>query len=193
MSFWEALAFFLAPIAVTYFIVWLIEPEVLRSTDNLRSINFSCPVASQPTQSSQEQRIAEANMPPVNQPKITYSLQMLDEMEGYEFEIALANIYRRLGYTVTRTPRTRDFGGDLILETEYEKIIVQAKRTKKPVSLKAVQEVSGAVGYYQATKGMVVTNSEFRDSAFQLANMNDIELVDRDELHELIEQANQMA
>jgi len=43
-----------------------------------------------------------------------------------------------------------------------------------------------AISMYQAQKGMVITNSYFTPSARDLANVNNIELVDRDDLDELI-------
>ena len=50
------------------------------------------------------------------------------------------------------------------------------------VNLKAVQEVIGAVGHFEADIGIVITNNEFLNSAIKLAKSNDIELWDRAKL-----------
>ena len=52
---------------------------------------------------------------------------------------------------------------------------------------KAVQEVVAAKAIHRCTRGIVVTNNYFTASARQLANANDIELVDRDGLRNLIQ------
>ena len=49
-------------------------------------------------------------------------------------------------------------------------------------NLKAVQEVLGAVGHYNADAGIVITNNTFLNSAKKLAESNDIELWDETKL-----------
>lgn len=62
----------------------------------------------------------------------------VDEMPGREFEEYLRVLFRERGYQVQLTPATGDFGADLILSAKNKKIVVQAKRYKKNVGLKAV-------------------------------------------------------
>jgi len=50
------------------------------------------------------------------------------------------------------------------------------------VGVEAIQQVIGAIKYYDANKGMVVTNSSFTENAYDLANSNGIELWDRKKL-----------
>lgn len=57
------------------------------------------------------------------------------------------------------------------------KYVIQVKFYNNPVGNKAVQEVVGAIGMYKADKGIVVTNSTFTPSAIELAQANNIELV----------------
>lgn len=59
---------------------------------------------------------------------------------------------------------------------------MQCKRYKGKVGISAVQEVLGAKGYYKADKAMVITNSYFTPNAIKLANANDVELWDRNDL-----------
>lgn len=103
----------------------------------------------------------------------------VDEMEGTEFEDFLEVLFRKKGYRVRTTATTGDYGADLILNNH---IVVQAKRYAGSIGVKAVQEVIGAKGFYQADEGMVVTNSYFTPNAVNLAKANHIELWDRERL-----------
>ena len=64
--------------------------------------------------------------------------------------------------------------------------MVQAKRSKNPVGIKAVQEVAGAVRHYKGNKGRVITNNRFTENAYKLAKSNEVELWDRKELIEFL-------
>lgn len=98
---------------------------------------------------------------------------------GYEFEEYVANLYRKLGYTIEEvTKKSGDQGADIIAYKDNNKYVIQVKFYNNPVGNKAVQEVVGAIGMYKANRGIVVTNSNFTPSAVELANANEIELVD---------------
>jgi restriction system protein len=71
---------------------------------------------------------------------------------------------------------------DLILSAKGKKIIVQAKRYKKNVGVKAVQEIASAKSHYKADECWVITNSFFTEHAKKLASSNQVRLVDRKEL-----------
>ncbi len=106
----------------------------------------------------------------------------VDKMGGIEFEKFLLYHFQKLGYTAETTSITGDYGADLILKKDHEKIIVQAKRYKEKVGIKAIQEVVAAVGHYKAIKGYVITNNFFTKPAINLAASNHIELWDREKL-----------
>ncbi len=106
----------------------------------------------------------------------------VDEMSGKEFEKLLSLLFRKTGYEVSLTPDSQDYGADLILYKNGLRIVVQAKRSKNPVSVKAVQEVVSAVRHYKANKAMVITNNRFTDNAFNLAYSNEVQLWDRNKL-----------
>lgn len=73
-------------------------------------------------------------------------------------------------------------GADVIAYKDNLKYVIQVKFYNNPVGNKAVQEVVGAIGMYKADKGVVVTNSTFTKSAIELANANEVELVDGEKL-----------
>ena len=105
----------------------------------------------------------------------------INQLTGVEFENLLLDKFISLGFKVKSTPKTGDYGADLIIENNNgTKIIVQCKRFNSKVNLKAVQEVIGAVGHYSGDIGVVITNSLFFNSAINLAYSHDIELWDGD-------------
>ncbi|MGA2114508.1 MAG: restriction endonuclease [Bryobacteraceae bacterium] len=95
----------------------------------------------------------------------------VDRMTGVEFEGFLCQLFVKMGYSVQTTRASGDQGGDLILTepTGKRRAVVQAKRSSKPVSNRAVQEVLGAMAYYKCPAGIVITNGEFTASALELA------------------------
>lgn len=113
-------------------------------------------------------------------------MQTLDALNGYAFEEACAEIFRRDGYRVEVTQRSRDQGADLILTGKGERIVVQAKRQVSNVGNWAVQEALGAKGFHAASRAMVVTNSFYTKQAHELAVANAVDLMDRHHLAALI-------
>lgn len=106
----------------------------------------------------------------------------VDSMTGDQFERFLKIRYISMGYIVKDTPRTGDFGADLILIKDSKRIVVQAKRYAKTVGIKGVQEVIGAKPHYKADEAWVVTNNYFTKAAEKLAISNNVKLVNRDQL-----------
>lgn len=117
-------------------------------------------------------------------------IQDVDKMGGVEFETFLKYHFQKLGYVAETTSVTGDYGADLILKKDHEKLIVQAKRYQEKVGIKAIQEVVAAVGHYKADKGYVITNSFFTKSAMNLAASNHIELWDREKLITIMTKEN---
>jgi len=109
-------------------------------------------------------------------------IEDIDRMDGKVFEEYLQTAFRHQGYRVLRTPYTGDYGADLILARDGTKTVVQAKRHKRKVGVKAIQEAVAAKGYYGCDAAMVVTNSCFTDQAKTLARRNKVDLWDRDVL-----------
>ncbi|WP_412676090.1 restriction endonuclease [Bacillus paramycoides] len=118
------------------------------------------------------------------------SIDEIDHMNGQQFEEYLSSLYHSFGYKTEVTKGSGDFGADLILEINDEKIIVQAKRYSNKVSIQAVQEIVAAKGYYRANHVWVVTNNYFTEPARKLADANDVLLIDRDLLIKLSAQVN---
>ena len=98
----------------------------------------------------------------------------IDGMTGFEFEEFLAQFFKTCGYIVTKTKTGNDYGADLILERFGERTVVQVKRRKRSIGVKAVQEVTAAKNYYSAHKALVIISSIFTKNAKELAKRNSI-------------------
>lgn len=116
-------------------------------------------------------------------------IEYVDIMEGYVFEQFLKTLFFYLGYDAVVTKKSGDYGADLVLKKDGRKIVVQAKRYGKNVGSKAVQEVVVAKNHYKADEAIVVTNSFFTKQAEEIADENDVSLIDRNELTALIKEA----
>jgi len=106
----------------------------------------------------------------------------IDSMDGKKFEKYLEVLFERLGYKVERTRYIGDYGADLVTQKNGVKTVIQAKRHKNKVGVKAIQEAVAAKGYYNCDKAMVITNSYFTTQAKELAVKNGVDLWDRKDL-----------
>lgn len=113
-------------------------------------------------------------------------IQAVDTMSGTAFEERLADLFGSMGYEVVRTGRTGDFGADLVLEQDGARTVVQAKRYERSVGIEAVQQVIGATRHYDAERAMVVTSASCTPAARALAESNQVVLVERPELVDLL-------
>lgn len=117
-----------------------------------------------------------------NKPK---DLGFTSKMTGKEFELFCAMKFEKEGWKVSPTKDGADQGVDLVIEKSNRKIAIQCKKYGRPVGNKAVQEVKSGMDFYNAQKGVVITNSTFTKSAQELAKATNIQLLHFDETHEL--------
>ena len=122
-----------------------------------------------------------------NKDKISiFNMTQIDSLSGTEFESFLKTLFERLGYEVSLTKKSYDFGADLIAKKKHQISIVQAKCYNRTVGVKAVQEIIGAKNHYRAMDAFVATNNYFSNEAQILASENGIKLLDRDVLTALV-------
>lgn len=115
---------------------------------------------------------------------------IVDKFQGEEFEKFLLAHFLQLGYSGKTTSKTNDYGADLVLQKDRDKVVVQAKRWTSKVGIGAIQEGIGAREYYRADKCIVVTNNYFTKNAEELAKSSNVELWNRDKLIKVMNGAN---
>lgn len=112
------------------------------------------------------------------------SIEDIDIMSGYDFEVFISYLFTKMGYTAYCTKKSGDQGVDVIAEKNGIKYGIQAKCYGGTVGNTAIQEVVTGMAYYSCDKAMVVTNSIFTKAAIDLAASNNVILWDRNILAE---------
>ena len=110
----------------------------------------------------------------------------LGHLSGEEFEEFLAGLYRAQGYTVELTAVTGDYGADLILSKDGQRICVQAKRYAGSVGVAAVQEALSGKAYYQCDTAWVITTGAFTTNALELAAKSGVKMIGRSDIGNLM-------
>lgn len=106
----------------------------------------------------------------------------IDRMDGKTFERFLKVLFTRLGYDVQLTRLVGDYGADLIVARDGKKSLIQAKRSKNNLGVKAIQQAVAAKPIYGVTAAIVVSNAYFTRQAQRLARANKVTLWDRKKL-----------
>lgn len=103
---------------------------------------------------------------------------------GADFERFIIRGLQEAGLVVHDTPTSGDYGADLIFEYRSVRFAGQCKYYADRVGVQAVQEILGALGYYEADCGIVFTNAVFTQQARNLAEANGVLLLDGEALME---------
>lgn len=128
----------------------------------------------------EEERLARADWMAIHK---QLQFDHLAHLTGPEFEQRLAVLFRHQGYSVELTKGSGDQGADLVLSNTTVRIAVQAKRYTARVGNGAIQELLGGMLFYNCSRGIVVTTSDFTRSAKELAaKAPGVELWGRSEL-----------
>jgi hypothetical protein len=88
---------------------------------------------------------------------------------GLAFEQECMNRLNAAGFEVRATPRSGDFGADIIARKDDLSYAIQCKDTSKPVGVKAVQEAIAARTHYRLDFAVVCAVAGFTDAAVELA------------------------
>lgn len=97
--------------------------------------------------------------------------------KGLSLELKVLNLYTSLGYSVSSTPASGDFGIDLIVQSNREKIGIQCKNYTAKVGVDAVMQAHAGAAYYDCSHGTVITTTGFTDAANKMAEKLDVELL----------------
>lgn len=108
-----------------------------------------------------------------------------------EFEDAVAQMFRELGYEVAQTPYSGDQGKDAILEKNRKKYVLECKRyaPDKQIGRRQLQVLFAAMKETNAHGAFFVTTGVYSKLAVEYAREFDIELVDRPKLADMMRSA----
>lgn len=114
------------------------------------------------------------------------------EMDPFEFEHLISNLFEKIGLKTSTTRASRDGGVDVVAFDERPifggKVIIQAKRYRNTVEVSAVRDLYGSMLNEGASKGILVTTSTFGAESRNFAKDKPIELIDGNGLLYLLEQ-----
>lgn len=100
-------------------------------------------------------------------------------MTPEQYEKFIAAYFEKQGYKAEVTPSTNDYGVDIFLEKNSEKIAVQAKmfgNTSRVINRKMVMEFYGAKDYFDCDKGIFVTDGKILANAEEVAEKLGIDI-----------------
>jgi restriction system protein len=116
----------------------------------------------------------------------------LMDLNPFEFENLIANLFDQMGLETKLTRSHRDGGVDVVaFDTRPVlggKVVIQAKRYRYAVGVSAVRDLYGTMINEGANKGLLVTTSGYGPDAFEFAKDKPIELMDGGQLLYLLEQ-----
>jgi HJR/Mrr/RecB family endonuclease len=113
------------------------------------------------------------------------------EMAPEQFENAVAELFRQLGYQVTQTPYSNDRGKDAIARKDGKKYLIECKRyaPENTIGRRDLQILVAAMKEENAEGGFYVNTGRFASTAPAYAAQNQIELYDRANLPALVNSA----
>lgn len=121
----------------------------------------------------------------------------IDKLDPEIFEKYVAKIYEKQGYDVQLTPRSNDYGADVVIYPKNGNpgLILQCKHAENPLKARGpegVMAVLSALGVYKRDQddnfvGIVVTNaSDYTNNAKKAAESNEITLYSRAQIIEWV-------
>lgn len=91
---------------------------------------------------------------------IKHKMNNLQTLDGYQFEVLVANCLDTIGYKTKVTKGSGDYGVDVIAQFKDKKIAIQVKHQKNKVEYKAVQQALSGKKYYSCNEAWVVTSND---------------------------------
>ena len=114
------------------------------------------------------------------------------DLNPFEFENLVNNLFSKIGFEAKLTRSSRDGGIDVVAFDPRPilggKVVVQAKRYKNVVGVESVRDLYGSMMNERAGKGILVTTSHYGTDAYNFAKDKPIELIDGGGLLYLLEQ-----
>lgn len=117
-----------------------------------------------------------------------HTVEDMSLLNGVAFEEFLAEVFRDFGYDVDTTPKSGDYGADLIMAKDGRKAVVQAKQYAGAAGFEAVKEAHFAKDFYKADEAWVVATHGFTPQAVSAAKSTGVRLISGAEIARMIEE-----
>lgn len=109
--------------------------------------------------------------------------ELLYKLSPRGFEVFIAELYKAQGHKVILTKESNDYGRDVIVETDEDKIFIECKRYNKNsgslIGREICQKLLGSMQMFNASKGIICTTGKFHKNAYEVKAMVDnLELMD---------------
>jgi restriction system protein len=150
--------------------------------------NLGANVSRQPDEAQAVKPIVEFDMVDarfVDQSDLVSALSAavnLMDLNPWEFEELVANLFGKMGLESKLTRSSRDGGVDCVAYDSRPvlggKVVIQAKRYRHTVGVSAVRDLYGTMMNEGANKGILVTTSGYGPDAFEFAKDKPIELIE---------------
>lgn len=117
----------------------------------------------------------------------TTKLDYWMNLDGHQFEAAVAAVYRSNGYKAVVSKQSGDGGIDIILEGGGKRIAVQCKAHKSPIGPSVARDLYGTMAHFGFDEGVIVSRSGFTTGVYDfvsnkpisLKNLNDLLLMQK--------------
>jgi restriction system protein len=164
------------------------EIDLARVDKRICLKNLGAQVSRRPDEAQPVKPVVEFNMADVrfvDQSDLASGLSSatnLMDLNPYEFEQLVANLFGQMGLESKLTRSSRDGGVDCVAYDARPvlggKVVIQAKRYRNTVGVSAVRDLFGTMMNEGANKGILVTTSGYGPDAFDFAKDKPIELID---------------
>jgi len=150
--------------------------------------NLGAQVSPRPAEAQAVKPIIEFNMVDkrfVEQDNVLESLESrpnLMDLNPFQFETLVANLFGKMGLETKLTRSSKDGGVDCVAFDPRPvlggKVVIQAKRYRHTVGVSAVRDLYGTMMNEGANKGILVATSGYGPDAFEFCKDKPIELID---------------
>lgn len=114
----------------------------------------------------------------------------INNLDGHAFENLIYNLLIKMGLEVEASKKSNDGGIDITAKSDDPitggLYIIQCKRYSSKVGEPVVRDLYGVINHINASKGVLITNSDFSKQAIDFANGKPLELINGDKLRELL-------
>jgi restriction system protein len=132
---------------------------------------------------------------PLHRPSLPFDEDqelILHNVDPLKFEVLVKDLMSAMGYEATLTKASHDGGIDVEAVNPAPivggKVIVQCKRYGGTVGASVVRDLFGVTMSERATKGILITTSDFSPDAYNFAKDKPVELINGSKLAELLRQ-----